>query len=370
MTNLNKITITDEMETIGILRKAAAANRHLAELKGISKIIPNESVLLNSIFTQEAKDSSAIENIVTTNDELYKERLFGNIISNPAVKEIEHYIEALNAGFKIVRSSDMLTVNHICKIQSILENNNAGIRSQKGTKLINASTNTVVYEPPQSYEEILDLLKDLESFINDDSRSRELDPLIKMAVIHYQFESIHPFFDGNGRTGRIINVLYLVLKKLLDIPVLYLSRYIIEHKQDYYSLFQEVRTAGSWEKWILFMLEAVIETSKYTSEMVKNISEAMKEVKKQIREQYRFYSQDLINALFYMPYTKIEFIQNQLKISRKTASEYLKKLCEGKILKKHRIGRSNYYINTRLYNILTETPPEPPQGTDIIESVT
>lgn len=255
------------METKAILKKVNTANKKLAELKGIVKTIPNEKILINFIFLQEAKDSSAVENIITTHDELYKQFIFDDT-HNIAAKEVENYVEALYAGYDIIKKTTLLTVNGICEIRAILEKNNAGIRSQSGTKLLNTATGKVIYEPPQTKQEILELFSDLEKFINDDTLYPELDTLIKMAVIHYQFEKIHPFFDGNGRTGRIINVLYLTLKNLLDSPVLYLSKYIIENKQEYYSKINEVSKTNNYEPYILFMLDAVYETSCNTINIV------------------------------------------------------------------------------------------------------
>ena len=241
------------METVSILKKVNIANKKLAELKGIVKTIPNEKILINFIFLQEAKDSSAIENIITTHDELYKQFIFDKS-QHIAAKEVENYVEALYSGYDIIKNTELLTINGICEIQSILERNNAGIRSQSGTKILNAATGKVIYEPPQTKQEIEILFADLENFINNDALYPELDNLIKMAIIHYQFEKIHPFFDGNGRTGRIINVLYLTLKKLLDSPVLYLSKYIIENKQEYYSKIDYVTKTNDYEPYILFMI--------------------------------------------------------------------------------------------------------------------
>lgn len=196
-------------------------------------------------------------------------------------------------------------------------------------------------------------MSNLEKYINDDTMSN-IDPLIKMAVIHYQFESIHPFYDGNGRTGRIINVLYLVLKELLDIPVLYLSRYIIRTKSEYYSLLQEVRDNESWENWILYILEGIEITSRETIGIITEIRELMKDYKKRIREQYRFYSQDLLNNLFCHPYTKIEFLERDLKISRQTASKYLDELAVNGFIRKEKMGNYNFYINDPLFNIFLQ----------------
>lgn len=341
------------METISILRKVNLANKKLAELKGIVKTIPNENILINFIFLQEAKDSSAVENIITTHDELYKQFIFDEPQSISA-KEVENYVEALYKGYDIIRETGLLTINGICEIQSVLEKNNAGIRSQSGTKLINSITGQVIYESPQSKQEIEILFSDLERFINDDSLYPELDTLIKMAIIHYQFEKIHPFFDGNGRTGRIINVLYLTLKKLLDSPVLYLSKYIIEHKLEYYKSINDVAETKNYEQFILFMLDAVYETSCNTISIVGKISQAMMDVKHKIRDELKlnYYSQELINALFYMPYTKIAFIEEHLKITRKTAAKYLNELTEYNILSKHRLGNNIFYVNKKLLNLL------------------
>ena len=356
MYHLEKINITDNMETVSILKKVNIANKKLAELKGIVKTIPNEKILINFIFLQEAKDSSAIENIITTHDELYKQFIFDKS-QHIAAKEVENYVEALYSGYDIIKNTELLTINGICEIQSILERNNAGIRSQSGTKILNAATGKVIYEPPQTKQEIEILFADLENFINNDALYPELDNLIKMAIIHYQFEKIHPFFDGNGRTGRIINVLYLTLKKLLDSPVLYLSKYIIENKQEYYSKIDYVTKTNDYEPYILFMLDAVYETSCHTISIVEKISKTMMEVKHKIRDELKlnYYSQELINALFYMPYTKIAFIEEYLNITRRTSAKYLNELCEYNILSKHKLGNNVYYINETLANILSNT---------------
>ncbi|MBU4485807.1 MAG: Fic family protein [Candidatus Delongbacteria bacterium] len=231
-------------------------------------------------------------------------------------------------------------------------NPKSGIRKLPGTVLKNDLTGEIIYTPPQNYHDILNLMGNLELFINDDDMLK-VDNLIKMAVIHYQFESIHPFYDGNGRTGRIINVLYLLQKGLLDIPVLYLSRYIVQNKNEYYRLLQEVRNTGKWESWILYMLEGVEKTSIQTIEMVKSISNAFMDYKHRIRAKHKFYSQDLINNLFYHPYTKIDFIEKALKVTRLTATKYLDILSKDGFLQKEKIGRSNYYINRALFKILS-----------------
>jgi Fic family protein len=342
-----------DVETKTILKKAASAHRYLAELKGVCGTIPNQGILLNTLSLQEAKDSSAIENIITTEDDLFKEELFPNIGLNPAAKEVRRYATALKAGFDLIRKNRILSANYIISIQAELEENKAGFRRLPGTALKNQATGETVYTPPQAHEDIIQLMANLENFINDESFF-DADLLIKMALIHYQFESIHPFYDGNGRTGRIINVLYLVLKNLLDIPVLYLSRFIIQNKPKYYALLQKVRDENAWEEWVLFMLDGVETTARHTIKVVQEIKDALMNYKHSIRDKYKFYSQDLINNLFFHPYTKIEFLQRDLKVSRLTATSYLNKLCTDGFLKKEKIAQSNYYVNVALYNILTK----------------
>ncbi len=339
-------------ETPAVLKRLAAASRQLAELKGVSASVPNPAILINSLVMQEAKDSSAIENIVTTHDDLYRESLFPEFGNNLAAKEVRRYVQALSTGFELVREHGLLTSNYIVQIQRELEGNSAGFRELPGTELKNTFGETI-YIPPQDAPTIVRLMSDLEQFLNDDSLL-DADPLIKMAIIHHQFESIHPFYDGNGRTGRIINVLYLVQQGLLDIPVLYLSRYIVRTKTEYYRLLQAVRDSGEWESWILYMLTAVEETAKQAIVTVRQIKDAFLDYKHRIRSKHKFYSQDLINNLFAHPYTKIEFVERDLRVSRPTATRYLDTLVEDGFLVRQRIGRSNYYINVALYTILIQ----------------
>ena len=341
------------IETPEVLKKALEAQRYLSELKGISQTIPNQSILLNTLPIQEARDSSEIENIVTTSDALYKANVEKEMKIDQTTKEVQRYTIALNEGYKRVQEDGLITVNDILAIQQRLEDNNAGIRSLPGTKLENPTTGEVVFIPPQHKEIIIKALKNLEEYLNDDSQSG-VHPLIKMAVIHVQFESIHPFYDGNGRTGRIINMLYLVQKGLLDIPVLYLSRYIVKTKPEYYRLLQRVRTDNDWESWILYMLEGIAQTSRGTIEDIINIREQMMETKHQIRSQFSFYSQDLINHIFRHPYTKINHLKEDLRVSRPTATKYLDELSDAGFLDKVKQGRDNYYINSRLLTILAD----------------
>lgn len=343
----------DDVETKAVLRKTALAHKALAELKGVISSIPNENILLETLTLREARESSAIENIISTFDEIYQSKLFSNQFASPAAKEVHQYARALIKGFELVKENSLLTNNHILQIQKVVEQNNAGYRKLPGTKLLNDKTGEVIYTPPQDQETIISLMQNLETFINDDS-IMDADPLVKMAIIHHQFESIHPFYDGNGRTGRIINILYLVQKGLLHLPVLYLSRYIINHKNDYYRLLQEVRLTNDWEDWLIFMLEGVERTANESILLINNIRKLMQDYKHLIREKYpKMYSQDLLNNLFKYPYTKIEFIQTDLQVSRNTAIRYLEELVQEKILSKHKIGRENFYENYHLFKLLS-----------------
>lgn len=346
----------DRFDRPDILKQLNAASRKLAELKGVAASIPNQSILISTLGLQEAKDSSEIENIVTTHDELFREAAFPDAVGSTAAKEVARYREALRVGFDAVRHSGLLTNNDILQIQEELERNRAGFRRLPGTALKGDGGRTV-YTPPQNPDEIVALMTDLEYFINDDALF-DADPLVKMALIHHQFESIHPFYDGNGRTGRIINVLYLVKQGLLDTPVLYLSRHIVRTKADYYRLLQEARDRDTWEDWVLYMLTAVERTATEGIATIQAIKALLMDYKHRIRTSYRFYSQDLINNLFSYPYTKIEFVEHDLKVSRLTATKYLEALVAGGFLHKRKVGRSNYYINLPLYGVLTgESPP-------------
>lgn len=339
-------------ETPAILKKLASSSRRLAELKGIAASIPNQGILINTLGLQEAKDSSEIENIITTHEALFKDDVLPDSFTDPAAKEVLRYRQALRIGYAHVKSSGLLTCNHMIEMQAELERNNAGFRKLPGTALKDGAGRTV-YTPPQDPTVIIELMRNLEKFINE-PQLFDADPLIKMALLHHQFESIHPFYDGNGRTGRILNVLYLVKEGLLDIPVLYLSSYIVRSKADYYRLLQTVRTEDRWEEWVLYLLDAVEETAGQTIATINGIKAALQDYKQRIRSQYKFYSQDLINNLFTHPYTKIEFVQRDLQVSRLTATKYLDLLAEGGFLKKQKIGRGNYYMNVTLSKVLFE----------------
>ena len=365
-----------DLETKEVLKQLNRANRKLAELKGVAQTIPNERILISSLTLQEAKDSSEVENIVTTQDDLYRAGLDpSHQFINAATKEVLFYREAINEGFRMVRNKDILTLNDIKHVQEILEQNTAGFRTTPGTQLKRENDGAVIYTPPQDGMAIVRYMSNLEQFINDDHLS-QLDPLIKMAIIHHQFESIHPFYDGNGRTGRIINILYLVITGLLDLPILYLSRYITHNKGEYYRLIQAIRdkitdNAAEWEAWILFMLKGVEVTAEDTISLVKNIGRLMAEYKNVIRPDFGSkYNHELLNGLFYHPYTKIDHVVANMQVSRQTASKYLDRIVALGLLKKEKMGKENYYINTRLMNLFIEFGQyKATEPAEVIESV-
>lgn len=342
-----------ELETKAVLKALAGAHRHLAELKGRAAAIPNQGILIDTLSLQEAKASSEIENIVTTHDDLFQSIDAADVHVAPAAKEVARYREALHYGFREQQKYEgLLTNNMILCMFQILKQQDGGFRVTPGTTLRSEQDGATVYVPPQDANEIVRHMEQLERFIND-AVPCDLDPLIKMALIHHQFESIHPFPDGNGRIGRIINVLYLTRQKLLDTPILYLSRYITRHKADYYRLLQSVRDTGEWEPWVLFMVEAVEETSVSTLALVEEIRQLMASYKHEIRENHsKIYSQDLLNNLFRHPYTRIEYVMQELDISRPTATRYLDELSQSGLLEKHQAGRNNYYINVPLVQAL------------------
>lgn len=342
-----------DLESKIVLKKLAKAHQALAELKGVAASIPNQAILINTLALQEAKDSSAIENIITTHDDLYRSDSIARHFVSTAAKEVHNYATALRNGFEQVAKSGLLTNNDILEIQSGIEENRAGFRKLPGTELKNEQTGETVYTPPQHHDEILALMTNLEQFINDDELC-DWDPLTKMAVIHHQFESIHPFYDGNGRTGRIINILYLVKQRLLSVPVLYLSRYINQNKADYYRLLQSVRTGDAWPEWVLFMLDGIEQTSHQTIVLIQGIKELMQHHKHKLRSELpKIYSQDLINNLFRHPYTKIEFVMQELQVHRNTAAKYLEEMVKIGLLSKHKIGKENLYLNDALFEMLT-----------------
>ena len=345
----NNLPLDIDIETKAILKKSILANKALAKLNGVAKIIPNQAILINSLILQEAKDSSEIENIITTHDELYQSSLDISNISH-ATKEVQSYSRALLKGFDLVKETSLLLTRHIVDIQQELEGNVAGIRKQSGTVLKNQATGEVIHTPPQEESTIRKLLDNLEQYINTNDG---IDPLIKMAIIHYQFETIHPFYDGNGRTGRIINILYLVLNELLDLPILYLSSYIIKHKADYYRLLQEVRTKGSWEEWIIYMLEGIEQTATKQVQLINDIKELMDNTKEKLKSELpKIYSKDLLEVLFIHPYTKIDMLVDNLDLHRDTASKHLKAMEKIGILNSVQIKNTRFYVNVKLFELL------------------
>jgi len=338
---------TQKIETIEVLRQESRATAALGELKGIAKIIPNQSILINAVVLQEAQDSSEIENIITTRDELYK-ALSHTGKTDPSTKEVTYYREALFEGFRRTQQRGILTINDIVAIQEILVQNSAGIRTQPGTALVNDKTGEVIYTPPSGVDTLTSLLGNFVSFLHDETTS-----LAKLAVLHYQFESIHPFYDGNGRTGRIINVLYLVIKGYLDIPILYLSSYIIKNRSVYYRLLLEVTKSGNWTEWILFILKGIEITSRETIKKIEQIKQEMDRTVEYVRENApKIYSKELVETLFVHPYCKVEFIVASLGVERKAASRYLHQLVEIGVLEVQKVGKENIFINRVLMGIL------------------
>ena len=353
---LEKLPLPFTFDSKPILKRLISAHRELAALNGRCASIPNQAILIQTLSLQEAKDSSEIENIITTNADIfttmanpdYKE-------AKPAAKEVIHYASAISKGLNLYHKNDILTLSIIENIQSMIEFNNAGIKKLPGTKLVNNLTEEVVYEPPLP-NELLPLLDNFLHIFNVDD-AWEIDPLVKMAILHYQFESIHPFYDGNGRTGRILNVLYLIHENLLEYPVLYLSRFININKSLYYKYLQAVRDCSNeeaWEDYLLFMLEGIERTSKLTSNIVLGLIEMMNAYKHDIRSKHpSFYSQDLIYSLFFFPYTKINILKERLDVAYLTARKYLDSLVDDGLLQKIRLGRDNYYVNIGIMNLLS-----------------
>jgi Fic family protein len=338
----------EKIETLPVLRKEAKARQALAELKGFAPIIPNQNILINAISLQEARESSAIENIVTTQDELYKNLTTRSAYTGSSTKEVINYRKAIYNGYDIIRKREVLTVSDIIKIQETIIENNAGIRKLPGTSLVNSATNKVIYTPPQNYDETCYLLDNFCKYLNGEESS-----LWKMAVLHYQFETIHPFYDGNGRTGRIINVLYLLLKKYLDTPILYLSAYIIKSKNTYYALFQEVKERKIWENWILYILDGVEKTSRQAFEKIRSIKNLLDlTLERAKRDCPKIYSKELVEIIFENPYSRIDFLVKKLNINRKTASKYLKELEGQGFLSRLQTGKDILYVNDSLMKIL------------------
>jgi len=343
------------LETVEILKASIEANKILAELKGYCQTLPNPNLLLNTLVLQESKESSAIENIVTTQDELYQETLrISENIKNAAAKEVIQYREAMYWGLEQMQKNGLITTNLLVGIMQRLRATNENIRNTPGTKLANPSNLHIVYTPPEGDQIIREKLKELEQFMNDDEFS-DLDTLIKMALIHYQFEAIHPFSDGNGRTGRILNVLYLINQNLIGLPVLYLSHYIIQNKSDYYRLLREVTEKKNWKDWVLFIVKGVGETATLTLQKINAILKLKAVSEEKIKKALKAsYSRELCDLLYSYPYIKIKILEEYNIAKRQTASDYLKKLEKVGLLEAVKMGKETYYINKDLMNILTK----------------
>ena len=356
-----------DFQTTEILIALIDAHRYLAELKGCADSIPNQTILINTLALQEAKASSEVESYVTTQDELFQADLHISEWISPAAKEVSRYREALMHGFEKMRAQQGILSNAtLIDLFQLLKGSNEGFRQHSGTVLKNEKTGSTIFVPPQDGAEIHAHMRALENFINTDEPG-ELDSLIKMAIIHHQFESIHPFSDGNGRIGRILCVLYLVHSGLLNTPVLYLSRYINQYKSDYYRLLQAVRdTAGhalnnaeAWRAWVVYLIRGVAQTAKQTVWQVNAMRELMAQTKQRMRNEVpKLYSQDLLNNLFRHPYTRIEFVQRDLNITRQTAARYLRELVKVGLLQEHSQGKHLYFINQAFVQLLLQGEQE------------
>jgi Fic family protein len=349
--DLPKLPPAADLETPTVLKAAILAHRELAELKGKAGIIPNQAILINSLILQEAKASSEIENVVTTNDKLYEAFSAGDDKYDPHTKEVLRYREALWTGFKQLEERPLST-DHFIDIVQTIKHDESGVRNTSGTVIANPNTRKIIYTPPEGEERIRELLGNLVEYIH--ANDSEVDPLVKMAVVHYQFEAIHPFEDGNGRAGRIINILYLVQKGLLTLPVLYMSGFIIANKADYYRLLRGVTEKQEWERWILFMLEAVELTARETTRKIEAIGELLEETVQKAKDRLpdRVYSKELIELLFEQPYCKIKFLVDKGIAKRQTAGDYLNELEKAGILESKQSGREKLYLNTALYELL------------------
>lgn len=339
-----------DFETKVILKKLISASRALSELKGAITNLPNPTLFIDTINLQEAQASSAIENIITTQDELFRASVAEKNYENSATKEVMHYKDALWFGVQQIEKRPIMTTNLFINLMQIIKENQSGIRNTPGTQLKNPATATVVYTPPEGENIIRDKLKNLEDFIHAED---QIDPLVKMAIIHYQFEAIHPFFDGNGRTGRIILLLYLKMTELLNLPALYLSDYIIQNKDQYYSNLRKVTEENNWEDWILYMLDMVEKTALKGRKQIAAIEELMNEMSKDIQNKLpKVYSKDLVELLFRLPYTKRSQLEAAGIGTIKTVGVYLKELEAAGFLKSETVGKEKLYLNFRLLEVL------------------
>lgn len=339
-----------DVETKGVLKKAIEAGRALAELKGLGPTIPNQALLIDSLVLQEARASSEIENILTTNDALYR-AFSASSDADPQTKEVLRYREAVWLAYNRLRKRPLLTTNLFVDTMRTIKGHEGGIRNTPGTRILNASTGTTVYTPPEGEDLIRQKLRSLEEYIHQPS---SIDPLIRMAMVHYQFEAIHPFADGNGRTGRIINILFLIQQGLLDLPVLYLSRYLIRTKADYYRLLREVTEKENWSEWIEYILEGVDQTAITTRKKIVAVRDLMDKTLHEAKEKLpeRLVSKELVELLFRQPYTKVQILVSAGIARRQTAAEYLKAYEEAGILTSTKLGRENLFLNVELFRLL------------------
>jgi Fic family protein len=339
-----------DIETKNIFKKTVSASRALSELKGAITNLPNPFLFIDTLNLQEAQASSAIENIITTQDALFKASIADAKIEDHATKEVIHYKNALWYGVEQLEKRPVLTTNLFIAIMQIIKESESGIRNVPGTQLKNPATGEVIYTPPEGEEVIREKLKALEDFIHI---NETIDPLVKMALIHYQFEAIHPFFDGNGRTGRIILLLYLKQCGLMDLPALYLSSYILKNKNDYYMNLRKVTEQNDWESWILYMLDMVEVTSRKGRERIGQISELMQNTGNEIQKKLpKIYSKDLLEVLFRLPYIKRNFLEKAGLGNLKTSGNYLKSLENAGFLKSIIVGKEKLYLNPELMEIL------------------
>jgi Fic family protein len=338
-----------------VLKACIKARAAVAELKQAGRLLPNQDVLINTIPLLEARASSEIENIVTTTDQLFRyAQPDREALADPATKEALRYRSALRRGVESLKKKPLATATAVDVCRTLL-GVNLDVRRVPGTALVNEATGQIVYTPPEGEALLRKLLANWERFLHE---AEDLDPLIRMAVAHYQFEAIHPFTDGNGRTGRILNLLFLVEQELLELPILYLSRAIIGRKADYYRLLLAVTTHDAWEDWILYMLSAADETARWTTDRIRSIRQLMQETAEHVRkEAYGAYSRELVELIFVQPYCRIRSVVEAGIAQRQTAAVYLKELCDVGVLEEIKVGREKLFINPRLMNLLTAEQP-------------
>lgn len=338
-----------ELETKAILKQCITARAALAELKQAAELIPNQTMLINTIPLLEAKDSSEIENIVTTADQLFQYAQGGDNLANAATKEALRYRTALYLGYQSLATRPLCTATAV-EVCRTIKAADLDIRRTPGTQLINDRTGEVIYTPPEGEACLRDLLANWERFLHNQT---ELDPLVRMAVGHYQFEAIHPFADGNGRTGRVLNILFLIQAELLTLPILYLSRHIIAHKTDYYRLLLDTTRSGNLEPWIIFMLQAVEETAKWTTAKIAAIRTLAEHTTAHVREHLpKIYTRELVDVIFEQPYCRIGNLVEKNIAQRQSASRYLKELTAIGVLREVQAGKEKLFIHPKLMQLL------------------